>query len=384
MQRLAWFGLCAALAAAPACGDDDDDRPDTDAGPDGGGSGGSAGRGGSGAGRGGAGAGGMDSGPPEDAGDDSGMDASMEDPVARGEYLVSHVAVCGDCHTPRNPDGSFNTGRLLAGVACFIDADPADANAGCLSTANLTDHETGLANRTAAEIKDMFLSGERPDGTALHPFMPYWVFGNMRDSDADAIVAYLRTVDGVNHMLPPNQPPFEAPAEPAPRWPESMIPSPRSNYPDQEAALRGRYLAGNIGICMECHTPRDNMGSPIIAMAFQGANEFGRLELGLPPVFPDIIYSANITSDVATGIGDYSVSDIVRVLQNGEDKDQGGAPICPPMPAGPMGAFGGLTDRDARDIAHYLLSMPPATNMIPNDCIMMQPPDDDAGTDDAG
>jgi mono/diheme cytochrome c family protein len=291
--------------------------------------------------------------------------------------------VCGECHTPRNPDGSFITARLLAGVECFIDADPTNANFGCLSSANLTDHETGLANRTAAEIKDMFLSGERPDGTALHPVMPYWVFGNMRDSDADAIVAYLRTVDGVDHMLPPNQAPFEAPDDPAPLWPESMIPSPRSNYADQEAALRGRYLAGNIGICMECHTPRDSMQNPIYAKAFQGANEFPRLELGLPPVFPDVIYSANLTPH-DTGIAGYSVADIVAVLKEGEDPDQGGAPICPPMPVGPMGAFGGLTDGDARDIAHYLLSLPPAENVIPNDCVAMPPPDDDAGTDDAG
>ena len=39
-----------------------------------------------------------------------------------------------------------------------------------------------------------------------------------------------------------------------------------------------------------------------------------------------------------------------------------------PEPAGPMGAFGHLTDEDALDLAHFLLSIPPASNMVPNDC----------------
>ncbi len=383
MKRLACLALCSALSMTSACGDDDDHRPEDDSGPD---------------------SSTADAAPPddsgmdsgmdgstgkdaatEDAGEDAGADASVAELVARGEYLVSHVAVCGDCHTPRNPDGSFDTSRLLAGVECFIDAVPDDANAGCLSTRNLTDHETGLANRSASEIKDMFLKGLRPDGTALHPVMPYYVLGNMRESDADAIVAYLRTVDGIDHMLPPNQPPFEAPDQPAPLWPETMIPSPRASYDNQEAAMRGRYLAGNIGICMECHTPRDGDGNPIVAMAFQGANTFGRAELGLPPGFPEVIYSANLTPD-DTGIGDWSVTDVVNALKLGEDKDQGGAPICPPMPAGPLVAFGGLTDDYARDIAHYLLSLPPADNVVPGDCVFMPPVDPgDAGTeDDAG
>jgi mono/diheme cytochrome c family protein len=376
MKRLAWFALSAALVCGPACGDDDSGDDGEDSGTDGGNNSQDA-------------AMTEDSGSRMDSGarTDSGMPAEdsgtpIEELVARGEYLVSHVAVCGDCHTPRNPDGSFDTDRLLAGVECFVDAVPDDPDTGCLSSRNLTDHETGLRNRSDAEIKDMFMKGERPDGTALHPFMPYYVLGNMRDSDADAIVAYLRTVDGVDHMIPPNQPPFEAPDEPAPLWPEHMIPMPREDYANQEAALRGRYLAGNIGICMECHTQRDDMGSPILALAFQGGEGFGRAELGLPPIFPEVIYSANITPH-ANGIADWTVNDVVRALKQGEDKDQGGAPICPPMPAGPMGAFGGLTDADARDIGHYLLSIPPGDNMVPSDCVAMPPPEpDDGGTDD--
>jgi len=79
------------------------------------------------------------------------------------------------------------------------------------------------------------------------------------------------------------------------------------------------------------------------------------------------------------------VADIVKVLKQGEDPNQGDSPICPPMPAGPMQAYGGLTNGDAEDIGHYLLSLPPGDNLIPNDCHITLPPDQDAGDeDDAG
>lgn len=288
--------------------------------------------------------------------------------VARGLYLVDHLGVCDDCHTPRK-DGAFDLTRKLAGIPCFIDESPNDPTRGCLATRNLTNHETGLKNRTDQEIKDMFLSGIRPDGTVLHPFMPYYVYGNMTDDDANAIVAYLRTVPGVDHMVGPSQAPFTPPAMPAPRWPDAAIPRPRPDYPNQAAAMRGRYLAGNIGICMECHTARRD-GVPAVDRAFQGKNEFRSAAFNLPPGFPEVIYAPNLTPH-ATGILGYTVEDIVAVLKEAKDPNQGGSPLCPPMPAGPMAAYGGLTDGDAKDIAHYLLSIPPVENVIPGDC---QPP----------
>jgi mono/diheme cytochrome c family protein len=361
--------LCLALTVVGACGDDDDNP--SDAGPDG-----SAGNGGDGGPE-------KDSGtPPKDSGTpDKDAGPTTAELVARGNYLVAHVAACGDCHTPRKMDGSPDTSKLLSGVECFADATPADGPAsGCLHSRNLTNHKTGLKNRSNQEIKDMFLKGERPDGKALHPVMPYWVFGNMSDEDADAIVAYLRTVKGVDHMVPPSQAPFLPPDKPAPRFPEAKIPKPRADYADRAAAERGRYLAGNVGICMECHTKRNEMGMVLVDKAFQGGEEF---RLGIP-VFPDVIYSSNITPD-ATGIKGWSVKDIVNALKKGEDADQDGAPLCPPMPAGPMGAFGGMSTEDATDIAHYLLSIPPGKNAIPGDCIAMPPtPPEDAGTEDAG
>jgi mono/diheme cytochrome c family protein len=306
--------------------------------------------------------------------------------IARGKYLTLTVAACIDCHTPRKTGGGFDETKLLSGVDCFADADPADPDFGCLSASNLTNHETGLKNRTDQQIKDMFLKGERPADSggkpsALHPVMPYWVFGNMSDEDASAIVAYLRTVPGVDHRVSARQAPFDVDAA-APRFPDAMIPQPSAGYAERSAAMRGRYLAASVGICLECHTPRTAMGAVRVDMAFQGGHEFKRAALGLPAIFPETIYTSNLTPH-ATGIEGWSVEDLVKVLKKGEDKDQMGTPICPPMPSGPMGAFAGLTDADAQDMAHYLLSIPPREHLIPMDCVAQPPSDADAG-DDAG
>jgi mono/diheme cytochrome c family protein len=303
--------------------------------------------------------------------DATGPDATLPDAgpslaqrIERGRYIVENVAPCADCHTPRGEGGAFDQTRRLSGVDCFVDADRENENFGCLSSRNLTNHETGLKNRSDAEIKDLFMKGMRPDGTALHPIMPYYVLGNMTSSDADAVVAYLRTLPGVDHQVKATQPPFNNVTSPAPIWPDSMIPKPREDYPQKAAALRGRYLAGSIGTCMECHTIQEN-DAPVFERAFEGSRAFPREMLGLGAPWPEVIYASNITPD-ATGVGAYDIAKLVRAIKQGVDEED--KPICPPMPSGAMSAFAGLTDADATDIAHYLLSIPAKVNTPPLQC----------------
>ena len=94
---------------------------------------------------------------------------------------------------------------------------------------------------------------------------------------------------------------------------------------------------------MECHTEH-NMGVPVLKenALFGGNNAFATADIGLPPAYGATIYSANITQD-ATGIKGWVAADVVQVLSTGTDKM--GRALCPPMPFGPMGAFGGLTAR---------------------------------------
>jgi mono/diheme cytochrome c family protein len=283
------------------------------------------------------------------------------DLIARGQYIVDVLAVCGDCHTPRLQNGMPDMDNYLAGAECFIDVMPANDSAGCLHTKNLTNHSTGLMNRTDAQIKDMFLNGMRPNGQALHSVMPYYQFHNMSDDDANAIVAYLRTVTGVDHAVPAHEAPWDtAPAQPATPVDFDDVPDPTTG-PNLESARRGRYIAG-VFSCLECHTPElaPTAPTPIdMTKPFAGGRTFPGIPS--PPFTTDTVLSPNITQH-ATGIDGWNASDVYNVIKNGMDPD--GDVICPPMPAGPNGNFAGMTDDDASDVANYIMSLPGVDNAV--------------------
>jgi hypothetical protein len=288
---------------------------------------------------------------------------------AKGQYLVDHVVACPDCHTPQGPMGP-NMAMYMAGNANFIVLPNGDK----LPSRNLTNDALGLKNRTDAEIKAMFMNGKRTVAAveeALNPVMPYYVFHNMDEADADAIVAYLRTIPAVPNDIPRRSPSFDVTA-PANYLDPATIPMPVSTFPNKGSAMRGRYLATQLGVCIECHTPH-KMGADVLDTAkyFQGGEDFSALfatTLMIKPV------SKNLTSDPTTGLGMWSVAEIKRVLKEGKAKD--GSGICPPMPVGPMGAYGGLLDDDATDIANYIKSLPPAVNAIVDMCMFpAMPPD---------
>jgi mono/diheme cytochrome c family protein len=125
--------------------------------------------------------------------------AQAADPaaVARGKYLVT-VAGCHDCHTPGyflgKPDmarylGGSDVGFELPGLGTFVGP-------------NLTpDKETGLGGWTDAQVIAALQTGARPDGRMLAPIMPYHAFANLTPDDAQAIVAFLRSVPPVQHKV---------------------------------------------------------------------------------------------------------------------------------------------------------------------------------------
>ena len=235
----------------------------------------------------------------------------------------------------------------------------------------MTSDATGLKNRTDAEIKRMFMEGKRPTAAGeepLHPVMPYYIFANMAAADADAIVAYLRTVPPVVNEIPRRGAIFDVPF-PAPALTLAKVPVPAAGYPQREAAVRGQYLATQTGLCLECHTThRRGAGAALDEdKLFQGGEDYSGI---LGPSFPFRIVSSNLTPDITTGIGSYTIEQLVNAMRSGVD-DMGKG-ICPPMPVG-MGGYGGLTDQDATDIAHYLKSIPAAVNAVPDMCVFPPP-----------
>ena len=286
--------------------------------------------------------------------------------LLRGEYLVRSVAGCGECHTPRDAQGNLEQDMWLSGVANRFDLTLQDGTTGGISAPNLT--PAALASWTDAQIEQAFLDGVARDGTPLFPLMPYYAYHNMTAADADAIVAYLRAVPANANTTPPRQAlpvPLTAPAPPiaVASIPDTTLPS---TDPQYATAEQGRYLAGQVGFCLDCHTPwRLGATQPLdMTRAFAGGRPFSSRDWVVPSPAPPVVYSYDVTPD-PSGIASWTASDVARLLLEGTPP--GGGALCRPMPSGPSGALGGLSLADAQAIGVYLTTLAPvASDDIPS------------------
>jgi len=302
---------------------------------------------------------------------DAGADSGGQDPAARGQYIMNILGACTFCHSPLLENGTRDPARLFAGVDCFFDADSMTGmdngnGMGCLSTRNLTNHATGLANATDTQIKDAFRNGIRTDGKKLAPVMPYWVFHNMSDDDADAIVAYLRSLPGVDHQVKANEPPWTAFNDGmAPMVPfidaNSQIPFPRGGN-NNASAMRGRYLSAMAGLCIDCHTPEvAPFQYPLdFSKTWGGGRVFPKEALGLlDPSYPPLVMTRNLSSD-ATGLMGWTKDQIKSAIAKGKDRD--GNSVCAATHGAVISPYAALEPQDLDDIAEYILQLPPVVN----------------------
>jgi mono/diheme cytochrome c family protein len=256
--------------------------------------------------------------------------------VARGKYLFE-ASDCSACHAGNGPSATPSGGLGL------------DTPFGTFRAPNITpDKRYGIGNWSQAEFQRALREGVGKHGEYLFPVFPYTSFTRLTDSDAIDLYAYLMTL-----------PPVPAPNKPheatAPFGWRSLLLFWRTLFftegptkPDPAKSAdwnRGDYLVHAVGHCGECHTPRNVLGAMKTSMAFSG-NAGG----------PDGQNAPNITSDVATGIGNWSIADIQNLLKTGmtPDSDMVGSG----MKAVVRGTSK-LTDADRRAIAVYIKSLPP-------------------------
>ncbi|MFH5773675.1 cytochrome C [Paracoccus sp. NGMCC 1.201697] len=103
-----------------------------------------------------------------------------------GAYLAGPISHCMECHTPMGPEGPLVGTRLGAGGFEFVGPW------GVSVAANLTSGPDGLQDYSDDEVKVMITQGRRPDGSPMHPPMPYGYLAKMTPDDLDAILLYLR------------------------------------------------------------------------------------------------------------------------------------------------------------------------------------------------
>jgi len=113
--------------------------------------------------------------------------ASAAPDVARGKYLVESVAVCGQCHTPRDRNGNLDRTRWLqGGPVPWLPAKP-DQN-WPLSAPRIG----GTPPANDADMVKLLTTGIWTTGNRLRLPMPQF---RMERSDAEAVVAYLKSVN---------------------------------------------------------------------------------------------------------------------------------------------------------------------------------------------
>ena len=108
--------------------------------------------------------------------------------LERGRYITHDVAMCVQCHTPRDASGALIEDEEFMG-APFPVAPPGFMPQGdwCVSTPRIA----GLPGYTDDEAIEFFMNGAR-----LGRHQPKWPMPpfHMNRTDAEAVVAYLRSL----------------------------------------------------------------------------------------------------------------------------------------------------------------------------------------------
>jgi len=262
----------------------------------------------------------------------------------RGRSLFAVAAGCG-CHTPANgPVGAG--GRKV------------ETPFGTFYSTNITpDRETGIGDWSDAEIDGAIRRGVVRGRGVEAPVMPYYRYAGLVDRDVADLVAYLRTLPAVRQANRAHE--MRVPFS---RWGFRLWrllygrPVRGAAEAPREGIERGRYLTEHAAICGDCHTPRNLFGASIRALYLAGTADGP----GDEPV-------PNITSDPTNGIGEWTTSDIVTLLELGVkpnfDNVQGFmAEVIEGHGGGP--GYAGMRSADREAIATYLKRVRAVANTI--------------------
>jgi mono/diheme cytochrome c family protein len=254
--------------------------------------------------------------------------------IERGRYL----AVLGDCVGCHTAPG----GKPFAGGAAL------ETPFGALIGPNITpDVATGVGAWSEEDFRRAMHEGIGRDGARLYPAMPYPAYTKVTRDDVSAIWAYLRSLDPVRNEVQPNQLrfPFNVRRPATSTWdlinfqPGVFQPNPAKS----DAWNRGAYLVEGLGHCGTCHTPKNITGGDRGSEALQGA------------LLQDW-YAPDLTEDPRTGIGSWSIEEIVRYLKTGANSyDIASGPMAEAV----SNSTSKMTDADLLAIATYLKDRAP-------------------------
>ena len=148
-----------------------------------------------------------------------------------------------------------------------------------------------------------------------------------------------------------------------------------------EQIQKGKYLV-NLGGCNHCHSPKvmTAMGPVPDTTKLLSGHPQNEAVMDVDPAMLNsrswllasmdltawigpwgISYTANLTPDPETGLGDWTEDLFIKTLRSGKHMGVG-RPILPPMPAADISR---LTDEDLKAVFAYLHSIPAVKNQVP-------------------
>jgi mono/diheme cytochrome c family protein len=256
-----------------------------------------------------------------------------EEQVRRGEYLA-RAGDCVACHS--SEDGTpFAGGHGLS------------TPIGDIIATNITPSKTaGIGNYSLEQFSAAVREGVRADGKYLYPAMPYTSYSKISDEDIAALYAYfMSAVEPVDSRPPATELPFPFNIRLSMMaWNVLFLDTEPFQLDPQQSDEwnRGAYLAQGLAHCSTCHSPRNMLMAEVKAKGLAG---------GAVGVW----YAPNITSDPNSGIGGWSVEDLVRYMKTGNvAKGQASGPMAEAIDH----SLQYMTEADLRAMAVYLKTVP--------------------------
>ena len=259
--------------------------------------------------------------------------------IERGRYMAI-IGDCVACHTAQ-------------GGAPFAGGRPIATPFGTLLTPNITpDKDTGIGGWTDAEFVRALQYGIGRDGRHLYPALPYPYYTRASRDDLLSIRAWLATLKPVHNQVTANQLrfPYDIRLGMLAWNALYFTPGPLAPVAGKSAEWnRGAYLVEGLGHCGACHTPKTRLGGDISDRRLQGDAVQGW-------------FAPALDSDPRTGLGAWSVDDIVEYLATGRNARAAAG--------GPMGevvanSTAHMHQDDLRAIAVYLKDQPAPKNAPP-------------------
>lgn len=264
-------------------------------------------------------------------------DTQAEGLIQRGKMLAT-AADCMACHTAPKGGKSFAGGYGI------------ESPLGTIYSTNITPSKTaGIGDYSEEDFVRAVQRGIRKDGSHLYPAMPYSAYAEITPEDMKALYAYFsQGVAAVDTPAPHHTDlPFPFNVRFSMAFWNLLYANKQSFQPDAsktDEINRGAYLAGALGHCSSCHTPRNVLMGEDLSQYLSGGHV-------------GAWYAPNITSDAVSGIGGWSTDELVQYFRTGHapGKGQAGGGMAEAV----QNSLQHLPDSDLRALAAYLKTVPP-------------------------